>query len=322
MRGFLSLVIETLWRLRRLALLLAILPWLVWLPPVLFGGATPIPQGIEAWLLIGWLPVMLLLLLWFPAAHWDHVALAVVLGASALLLPFLTALLEPYRPLSDRQMIGAIGGFALLGLLLLLAWAFLTQALHALSLLPPRLRLRGRARLRSTLSPRAVFRGLRIAPMQAGRLRMSGEADPEGWFPVWHRYAWEDRLGAYLAPDLRQAFVGPRLPDYWARIRHEEGCLQELDERAHHPDERKHVGLYRLQVMPDGDGARIIEVESGVRMTMLMWFGYWLCDIPTNSLRARLDYLEGRPRTRATYIRTGSPLMAIARVMDPLSAGR
>ena len=322
MPRFLSLPVETLWRLRRLAVLLALLPWLVWLPPVLFAGADPTPQGIEGWLLFGWLALVPVLLVLFPAAHWDHLALAVVLAGSALILPVLTALLEPFRPLTDRQMVGVLGGAALFGLLMLLAWTFLWFALHQLSLVPPRLRLRSRAIQRSTLSPGAVFRGLRHAPLQANHLRMTGAPDDDGWFPVWHRYAWEDRIGDVLAPDCRSEFIGPRTPDYWARIRSETSSEQIMDERSHDPDERKDIAFYRLQTLPDGDGARVIEDERGFRMPLLMGLGYWLCDGGASSLRARLDYLEGQPRTRAAYIRTRSPIKLIANLMDPLSAGR
>ncbi len=66
MPGSISLALSTLWSLRRLALLCLILPWVVWMPPMLASGAGLVPTGWDAW-------VLLVLLVSFPSQwHRPH----------------------------------------------------------------------------------------------------------------------------------------------------------------------------------------------------------------------------------------------------------
>lgn len=66
-------------------------------------------------------------------------------------------------------------------------------------------------------------------------------------------------------------------------------ALHKLSQTPPHVRLCSRVGLCRLEILADGDGARIIEREKDIRMPLLMWLGYWLCEIGAISLRARLD---------------------------------
>ncbi len=305
-----------LFALRRLIVFLAILPWLVWLPPSLLLGEGLIPQGWDRWLMLCWPPLMLVLVIRFPAAVTEHLSLALLIGFLATLLPVAEPWFALMPPLDPGQTITVILVGALIAVLVLpMSWALLNFAIAHLQMKPPRLRVNSRGKVRSTLPPQRLARALRFAPMQANTLRMTGAADAEGWFPLWLRNPWERRLGDGLPPDLRSTFIGPRRPDAWLRIIEDGPLGQRLEERNTHPMFSPRPFIMIWSVEPDGAGCRVTEREIGVGATALSALLMWLTDHTTAHFRANVDYLEGLPETTAPYIQSGSPLLALAALM-------
>ena len=313
MSGSLSLALSTLWSLRRLALLCLILPWVIWMPPMLASGAGLVPTGWDAWVLLAWPVILLVLLVSFPSQWHEPVSLAIIIGVLAVAVPLLDAWLARYRPLSERQLVFVIiGGGGVVFMVSLLVWAFLSQALNLLALAPPVVRLRAHWRVRAALPARMAFQALRHAPLRASTLRMTGEANADGWFPVWLRQPWEKCMGERLEPSHCAAFIGLRRPDIFVRILSEGALEQRLESiPGDIPLEPGVVSEVTLSVRPFGDGCEVIEAERGVDMPVLMALSFWLYDYGRSSLRGRLDHLGGLPRTSAPHLRGGSVLQWI-----------
>ncbi len=316
MQRFLYHARATIFALRRLIVFLAILPWLVWLPPSLLLGEGLIPQGWDRWLMLCWPPLMLALVIRFPAAVTEHLALALLVGFLATLLPAVQpwiALLPPVD--TGRLIIATLVGALIAVLTLPISWALLNLAITLLQVSPPRLRITSKGQVRSTLPPQRLARALRYAPMQANSLRMTGAADADGWFPMWFRYPWERRQKDDLPAEMRSTFIGPRPPDIWMRIINEDPLSQRVEERITGPIFGPAPFVFVRSIEPDGAGSRLTEREIGIQVPALMALLVWLAAYNSAHARAAVDHLEGLPDTTAPFIQSGSPLLALAALM-------
>jgi hypothetical protein len=225
--------------LRRLAVVLLLLPWLIWLPSALGTGI--MPQGWDAWVLFTWPLILLVLLVCFPAQWNEPASLAIVVGVLALTLPLVESWLTPYRPLTDREVAAAIiGGGTVILVMTIIGWSYLNLALARAVFMPPMVKFSTSSTVGAALSPRLAFHELRYVPMRDTPRAQAGAADAEGWFPVWSGNPWEEHIEGRLPLNQRADFIGPRRPHFFARILSEGPLEQRLE-----------MCLHTLPMVPD-----------------------------------------------------------------------
>lgn len=321
MRAFLIFAF-TLGVLRRLAVLVMVLPWVIWALFALIAGFPLVPQGWAGALLLGWPLIALVLLACFPAEWTEHVTLAIVAGALAVTLAVLEAWVASQPPMSvhdqGRFLILVGGGITIAALL---GWAFVNLFLALAALVPPTITFTSRARVTSALSAEQAFEGLSNAPNQRNARAVTGAADAEGWFPLWLCDPWEHLRPDRYSPDQRTGFIGPRRPDVFLRILSEDRLEQWVEQRAEDVPLGRAIAKIRLQVTPLGTGCRVTTEEHGVEMPFVMALGFWLYDYASAGLQGDLDWIAGRSASYAPHLRGGSMLAWVGQVLTQEAPG-
>ncbi len=303
-------LIYRLWRLRRLWLACFVLPGLaLGMVHLMTGGdSVLLMPGVPQALAVLWAAMVTGLILRFPVAVIDHLAIAVTVALMVLILPLAEALVG-----MKRTTVMA-GDLVWLGLLLLIVafglWLALTMLLHSAQLWGPRVNLRRTTRIFHDISPEAASTALSFTPGQSSPDRRCGPIDDTGFFDVWFTatdFVMPPAEGE--DPDDTEDAAAP--PDF--RL-----CL--LEQGPYHS-----ITLTTLpngatetchtSVTPAGLGTRLVARTVHDALTIGMALNSWLRDFGRDYYTSEFDKATNRPPRAILRQPIDSPVIWLARHM-------
>lgn len=265
------------------------------------GGSAGVPLPVRLLVLPGWVVLSAWLLVRFPQAGFELLALALVVTACIVLLPAVQWIAAGAGPAFRLATGVALAGAALA------AWIRLCTALPLAALYAPRRRRRIRLRLRWTGDPAQAMAALRLGPGTETPFHRAGPLDAKGWFDVWTK---TECRSLCWAMDETPEFAA----DFRVRILDEGPFWQEIETASVAPDGWRVTTRRSVRVEPARHGTtRIRFTEEGDGLSDLLLLFYWLTDHWRDQLTARLDHGAGLPQRAVCTLPPDGPRAALLR---------